>query len=50
MIAMCRTGHQASQTWFLLHELLGYDKVKWYDGSWQEWSRHVELPVALGDA
>ncbi|QDV09123.1 Putative thiosulfate sulfurtransferase precursor [Planctomycetes bacterium Poly30] len=44
-ISMCRTGHQASQTWFLLHEVLGFGPVTWYDGSWQEWARHDELPL-----
>ncbi len=49
VIVMCRTGHQASQTWFTLRFLLGYQDVRWYDGSWTEWALHDELPVATGN-
>jgi thiosulfate/3-mercaptopyruvate sulfurtransferase len=48
-IAYCRIGERSSHTWFVLHELLGHDDVKNYDGSWTEYGSLVGVPVALGD-
>jgi len=45
VIVHCRTGHQASQTYFVLVRLLGYTNVKWYDAGWTEWAARPELPV-----
>jgi len=45
IIVHCRTGHQASQTYFVLKHLLGYPKVRWYDAGWTEWAARPELPV-----
>jgi thiosulfate/3-mercaptopyruvate sulfurtransferase len=47
IIVHCRTGHQASQTFFVLKYLLGYENVFWYDASWTEWAARKELPAAL---
>ena len=45
VIIHCRTGHQASQTFFVLTRLLGYTRVRWYDAGWTEWAARPELPV-----
>lgn len=45
VILHCRTGHQASQTFFILKNLLGYTNVFWYDAGWTEWSARKELPI-----
>jgi thiosulfate/3-mercaptopyruvate sulfurtransferase len=50
VIVHCRTGHQASQTFFVLKHLLGYSKVLYYDAGWTEWAARPELPVATGPA
>ncbi len=43
--AYCRIGERSAHTWFVLRELLGYDNVKNYDGSWTEWGNLVEAPI-----
>ncbi len=48
VIAYCRIGERAAHTWFVLHELLGYDDVRNYDGSWTEYGSLVGAPVELG--
>jgi thiosulfate/3-mercaptopyruvate sulfurtransferase len=45
IIAYCRIGERSAHTWFVLHELLGQDEVKNYDGSWTEWGNMVGVPV-----
>jgi thiosulfate/3-mercaptopyruvate sulfurtransferase len=44
----CRTGHQASQSYFVLRYLLGYDDVRWFNGSWTEWAERTDLPAVTG--
>jgi thiosulfate/3-mercaptopyruvate sulfurtransferase len=48
IIAYCRIGERSAHTWFVLHELLGRDDVKNYDGSWTEWGNLVGVPVEKG--
>jgi thiosulfate/3-mercaptopyruvate sulfurtransferase len=45
VIAYCRIGERSAHTWFVLHELLGEDDVKNYDGSWTEWGNMVDVPI-----
>ena len=45
IIAYCRIGERSAHTWFVLHELLGDDDVKNYDGSWTEWGNMVNVPI-----
>jgi thiosulfate/3-mercaptopyruvate sulfurtransferase len=45
IIAYCRIGERSAHTWFVLHELLGHDQVKNYDGSWTEWGNMVDVPI-----
>ncbi len=44
-IAYCRIGERSSHTWFVLTYLLGFDKVRNYDGSWTEWGNVVRAPI-----
>src|SRR3712207_1230145 len=48
VIAYCRIGERSAHTWFVLHELLGEDDVRNYDGSWTEWGNMVAVPIEKG--
>jgi thiosulfate/3-mercaptopyruvate sulfurtransferase len=45
VIAYCRIGERSSHTWFVLRELLGFTRVRNYDGSWTEWGSMVGVPI-----
>ena len=45
VVAYCRIGERSAHTWFVLHELLGKEDVKNYDGSWTEWGNLVDVPI-----
>jgi len=48
VVAYCRIGERSSHTWFVLTHLLGFGKVRNYDGSWTEWGNSVRVPIAQG--
>jgi thiosulfate/3-mercaptopyruvate sulfurtransferase len=45
IVAYCRIGERSAHTWFVLHELLGYPRVRNYDGSWTEWGSLVGAQI-----
>lgn len=45
VVAYCRIGERSSHSWFVLHELLGFRRVRNYDGSWTEWGSMVGVPI-----
>ena len=48
VVAYCRIGERSSLTWFVLTYLLGFSRVRNYDGSWTEWGNMVRAPIARG--
>ncbi|MFW5921833.1 MAG: sulfurtransferase [Halodesulfurarchaeum sp.] len=48
VITYCRVGERSSIEWFVLHELLDFEDVKNYDGSWTEWGNLVRAPIETG--
>ena len=48
VIAYCRIGERSSHTWYVLTYLLGYPRVRNYDGSWTEWGNAVRAPIEKG--
>ena len=45
VVTYCNTGHWAATDWFVLHELLGYNRVRNYDGSWTEYGSLIGVPI-----
>jgi thiosulfate/3-mercaptopyruvate sulfurtransferase len=48
VVAYCRIGERSSHSWFVLHELLGFPRVRNYDGSWTEWGSMINVPIERG--
>ena len=49
VVTYCRIGERSSHTWFVLTYLLGFDRVRNYDGSWTEWGNAVRTPIRKGE-
>ena len=45
VVTYCRIGERSAHTWFVLTHLLGYARVRNYDGSWTEWGNLVKAPI-----
>jgi len=49
VVAYCRIGERSSIAWFAMHELLGWENVVNYDGSWTEWGNLVGASIETGE-
>jgi thiosulfate/3-mercaptopyruvate sulfurtransferase len=45
LVVYCRIGERSSHSWFALTQLLGWPRVRNYDGSWTEWGNSVRTPI-----
>jgi len=45
VVTYCRIGERSAHTWFVLTKLLGFPRVRNYDGSWTEWGNVVRAPI-----
>ena len=45
IFTLCQTAVRATHSWFVLTDLLGYENVSVYDGSWAEWGNQENTPI-----
>lgn len=45
VISYCRLSHRATLAYYVMTEILGFEKVRSYDGSWTEWGSLVGVPI-----
>ncbi|AFZ73369.1 sulfurtransferase [Natronobacterium gregoryi] len=49
VVTYCRVGERSAIAWFALHELLEFEDVHNYDGSWTEWGNLIRAPIERGE-
>ena len=45
VVSYCRLAHRATLASFVMTEILGFNNVRVYDGSWTEWGSLVGVPI-----
>lgn len=45
LILYCNSAYEASSAWFVLHEILGKQNVRIYDGSLHQWTQYEDNPM-----
>lgn len=50
VVTYCRVGERSSIEWYALYELLGFEDVANYDGSWTEWGNSIRAPIETGES
>jgi thiosulfate/3-mercaptopyruvate sulfurtransferase len=48
IVTYCGVGVRSAHTWFVLHELLGFERARNYDGGWAEWGSVIGAPIETG--
>jgi thiosulfate/3-mercaptopyruvate sulfurtransferase len=47
IIVYCGAGGFGSTWWFILSKMIGYKKVRLYDGAAQDWTRDPDAPLTV---
>ena len=45
LILYCNSAYECSSVWFVLHEMLGHQRVRIYDGSLHQWTQYRDNPM-----